>query len=281
MKKKKNLKLILLPAMVLLMIVAASAFGKWKGLPAGKIINEESGTISVMDNEIGKPTSDDPWQEMEKLIKVYYGDHEAVSYEGKMRLIDDNSDEKKLVEEMNYSFTVFNGMYEYRIGQLECISKKNFLLLIDHENKTIARSAVTNAKKPSLLDMHSLKEMLEKQAGDIIISQNQNEKILTVNNIKDPVIQGYQVFYDPLTYRIHKMVIGMIRLTPLGNPGSGTASLPLFENSSEEKEDQEIDAYSYYLEIIYEKSASKKMTEKEFNPESRFTPAPQGYTMLE
>src|SRR5689334_11217708 len=211
------------------MIAVASAFGKWKRLPIDKIAKDESGVVSVMDKSIGQPTSDDPWKEMEKLIRVYYGENEAVSYEGRMRLIDDNSDQKKLLEEMNYSFTVFNGMYHYRLGQLECIAKKDFVLLIDHENKTIARSAVTPAKKTSLLDMHSLKEILEKQVGEVTITMNEKEKILTVNNIKDPVIQGYQVFYDPETYRIKKMVIGMVRLNPLGNPGSGTASLPIFE----------------------------------------------------
>lgn len=277
--KRIKLKGILFTAAIILLVAAgATAVGKkWlKASSTEKTSNkktDEYETVSVMDESgIGAATEDDPWMEMEKLLKVYYGEDQVATYQGRMRLIDDNGEHQKLVEELEFTYSSFRQQYYYRMGQLECVKQDRFILLADHDSRTIAVSPVTISKDRSegILGMEEFKKIIGQKSKGAKIMQNGEEKILTINNIQDPSIQGYQVYYDPKTYQVKKMLIGMIRMSPLEE----TAIEPLpVESEGDEKVDtevNEISVYAYYLEVLYDKVEKTPSSEKDFKPEQKF-----------
>lgn len=280
MRKNRNLRVFITSGIILLVLAGTAAVGKkwiWGVKEAEKEKKEEYKTVSVMDESgIGIPTDDDPWLEMEKLVKAYYGGEQQVTYHGKMRLMDDNEEKQKLVEELSFEYSSCKGDYYYRMGQLECVTRDNFILLVDHDSRTVAISPVTPAKNKSagILSMEEFKKILEQKISGAKITQSGNDKILTVNNIQDPTIQGYQVYYDPSTYQIKKMIIGMIRLSPLDEKNNtaitDTDEKPAEETNKGAGEETEIEAYSYYLEIRYDKTERIPVSGKEFKPEQKF-----------
>lgn len=281
MKKNKKNKAILITSAVILIVLAGTAAVThgWKnwGSPIAKKTTESSPpTGTVMDeSNIGKPTGDDPWQEIEKLVDAYYGGDKQISYSGTMRLLDDNGQNQKLLEEYDFNYSYFKGQYYYKLGFMECVGKGKFLLVVNNTDKTIALSTVVPAtkKQDGLMDFGKFKKVMQDSKADAKITQAGNEKIFTVNNLQDPTIQGYQVFYDPVSYRIHKLVVGMIRLSSLetGEIGTNdtTTTIPE-ENKVSNPSAFEVNGYSYVLEIIYEKANLVTMTNKGFNPENKF-----------
>lgn len=278
MKRTKRRWILFTAAIILLVAAGATAVGKkWLNARSNENTNDkktdEYETVSVMDESgIGDATEDDPWKEMEKLLKGYYGGEQVVTYQGRMRLIDDNGEHQKSLEEMAFTYSSFRQQYYYRIGQLECVKQDRFILLADHDSRTIAVSPVTISKDRSagILGMEEFKKMIGQKSKGAKITQSGEEKILTINDIQDPSIQGYQVYYDPKTYQIKKMLIGMIRLSPLEE----TVIEPFpVESEGDEKEDtevNEISVYAYYLEVLYDKVEKSPSSEKDFKPEQKF-----------
>jgi hypothetical protein len=142
--------------------------------------------------------------------------------------------------------------------------------------------SVETRKTKKIFDISAFKKLMEESKAVAKVTQLGNEKILTIENIQDPQIQGYRIYYDPQTFHISKMLIGMIRLSPLDEAmDEGIEEIPADADESKSEENNtnkeeaetdeaEIDTYTYYLEIIYAETSILNVTEKTFNPENKF-----------
>jgi hypothetical protein len=231
--------------------------------------------------DIGVPTGDDPWKEMDKLVAAYY-DKQGISFKGKIKLIDDNPEQEKVMEEHSFEYSVAGENFHYRLGQIEVVNKKDLVLVADHSNKFISVAPVMPAReKPKkFFDITEFRKILDEQKADAKVTQLGEQKILTIENIQDPQVQGYRIYYDPLTYRISKMLIGMLRLSPLSDDEGGIEELPAPADEkeeitgagpdTEETGEAEIETYTYYMEIIYSEMKVMGIKEDAFHPENRF-----------
>ena len=228
--------------------------------------------------DIGTLTGDDPWKEMDKLVGAYYN-KQGVSYKGSVKLIDDNGNKEKVVEEQKFEYSTIGQNMYYRLGNMEFVSKSDLVLIADHTNKIISVSRVmqTENKPKKLFDISEFKKLMEDTKAEAKVTQLGNQKILTIENITDPQIQGYRIYYDPETYHINKMLIGMLRLSPLADDDNAIDEIPAdnTEQKTEKEEsadtdEQGIETYTYYMEITYDEMKSLGITEKTFNPENKF-----------
>ncbi|WP_207516015.1 hypothetical protein [Longitalea luteola] len=235
---------------------------------------------------VGTPTDDDPWKEVAKLVNAYY-QKGGVEYKGFIKVIDDNGNEEKVMEEHPFEYTIFNTDYYYHLATMEVVKKKDLLLAVDNEKKTIsiARNAVV-PKGNKVFDMRAFKKVMEKGKAHALVTRLGDEKVLTIDNINDPDIQGYRIYYSPQTYRVHRMLIGMARLNPLEDESQKEDK----ELANTANEEAEIDTYYYYLEILFKEVEPLSLQAKDFSPEKRFmqlnqdsitlTPAYKDYELL-
>jgi hypothetical protein len=289
MFKKKIIKYsaisILITALVLTGLIAVTQNGFFAGFGNDKKEKKEKIETGKEEAEdIGVPTDDDPWNEMDQLVKAYYNT-DGVSYTGIIKLIDDNGDKEKIIEQHSFEYTQYKSSYYYRLASMEFVNKENMLVAVDTVNKTIAISPVLVQKEKSkapLFGIEEFKKIMEEQKADAKVTQLGNQKILTIDNIQDPSIQGYRIYYSPSTYRISKMLIGMLRLSPLDD-GDESVIVENTENNKKEvsadddntkesanEDEPEIDTYTYYMEIIYTDTKSLSLQGKDFAPESKF-----------
>jgi hypothetical protein len=277
MKANRKIKIVLITAMILLVVLAGTAAitGVWKNAATNNgEIAADAVTDKVMD-EAGKPTGDDPWNEMKKLVDNYYGGGQQVTFTGKMKLFDDNEDESTLIEERSFSYSMCAGQFYYMLGSIECVKQRNFIMLVNHDDKSIAVSAIIpgSGKDKGMMDFEKFKDIMSNTNVDAEVTQTGTEKVITVNNLPDPTIQGYQVFYDPITYKVHKIIVGMIRLTPLdqleGGLQSELGTVPE-EGLNDGDDESTVKGYSYKLEIIYETNEVTRGNESTFHPEKKF-----------
>jgi hypothetical protein len=233
---------------------------------------------------IGTPTGDDPWKEVTKLVDAYYS-KTGMEYKGSIKVIDDNGDKEKVIEEQPFEYTILNNDYYYRLAHMEVVNKKNFLLAVDNDNKTIsmAKNAVMH-KTNKAFDIRAFKKVMEKGKAHALVTRDGDEKILTIDNIGDPDIQGYRIYYSPQTYRVHKMLIGMVRLSPLEDENeeqdeekANHATAAPEQNAGDE---ETITNYYYYLEVLFEKVQPLALKEKDFNPENKFLQVQNGSVVL-
>jgi len=245
-----------------------------------KKIDNKTGEEEQPEN-IGVLTGDDPWKEIDKLVKAYYNTS-GVLYSGDIKLIDDNGDKEKIIEEHKFRYSSLGRNMYYELGNMEFVSKSDLVLVADHNNKFISVSLEDNIneKNKKIFDIGEFKKLMEDSKAEAKVTQLNDQKILTVENIVDPQIQGYRIYYDPSTYQISKMLIGMMRLSPLTDDEEGIDETPAELNKessntdadtkSEETDESQVETYTYYLEIVYNKTEVLNMTEKTFNPETKF-----------
>lgn len=241
---------------------------------------------------VGTPTGDNPWKEIEKLVKAYYQKN-GVYYKGTIKVIDDNQDTEKVLEEQPFEYSIINNSYYYRLGQMEVINKKDLLLAVDNENKTVSfsRNGLTyKANKP--FDIRTFKKIMEKATANAIVTQQGEEKIITIDHIGDPDIQGYRIYYSPKTYQIIKMLIGMLRLSPLEeDEAENIAETQQTDNSKNTGDNSDgINTYYYFLQVEFSDIKYLSTKEKDFSPENKFiqlnndtiklTPAYNQYQLL-
>lgn len=254
------------------------------------VVHAAQDSITIQDEDsvevIGIPTNDDPWKEVKKLVAAYYN-NTGMMYKGTLKVIDDNGETEKVIEQQPFEYSILNNDYHYRLADMEMVSKKNFLLAVDHENKTISvapKASMHNAGKT--FDIRAFKKIMEKGQAQARITQLGGEKILTIDHIADPDIQGYRIYYSPANYRVHKMLIGMARFSPLEEEKEKTDA----EEPEEAANETEITEYYYYLEILFTQIEPLGQNEKDFNPERKFielqngkfslTPAFRDYQLL-
>ncbi len=237
---------------------------------------EKKITAGVTDEgavDIGEPTGDDPWEELDKLVKAYYVKTGAF-YQGTIKLFDGNGDNDKLLEEKKFEYTCFSNEYSYSLAPFEIVSKKNYTVIVNHDDKLVAvvPKITEKIKNKDLFNLSDFKKMIEEQKANIKVTQLGNEKILTVDSIQSPDIQGYRIYYSPQTYRISKMLIGMSRLSPLIDESdvSQKKTEEITQQETVITDEDEIEEYYYYLEINYSVITALSLHQGEFNPENKF-----------
>ncbi len=276
MRYKKLIKT--LTALALFIALALVYTFAQKGKSNSSVLSDNEEKNSVEAEEIGTPTHEDPWKEMDKLVNAYYGSGN-IAYKGSVKLIDDNGDQEKIVEVHPFEYSFFNGNFQYSLDSMEFISQDKYIVAIDHRSRLISLSSAGKLQAGSqLFDMEEFKKIMENQKADALVTQSGNEKMLTIENIQHPQVQGYRVYYDPATYKISKMLIGVLRLSPLNetdeNYTEGIDPAPN-ENDTKETEESkvsteetetEIDTYTYYIEISYSESRELPSGGKGFDP---------------
>jgi len=146
---------------------------------------------------------------------------------------------------------------------------KNYLVAVDHINRTIAVSPQQATEKPNkLFDIQEFKKIMLKQKVNARITQSGEEKILTIDNITDPNIQGYRIYYSPVTYRIHKMLIGMARQNQLEENDDDDKPGKKLQGNNDD--DEGVEEYYYYLQVEYNSVQTLSLNTESFNPENKF-----------
>ena len=279
MYNKKIVKSLGIFALLIVLALVYTFAQKGKSSNAAVSQNESEKTVDEIETP-GKPTDDDPWKEMDKLVHAYYGTS-GVSYKGLIKLTDDNGDQEKTLEQHPFEYSFFDGNFQYSLDSMEFVSQDKYILAVDHRNRLISLSANGKQQTSSqLFDMKEFKKIMVEQKANAMVTQSGDEKMLTIDNIQHPQIQGYRIYYDPQTYKINKMLIGMLRLSPLAgedenyiendSPVTNESAAQEAETNNVNTEETEIDTYSYYVEIIYRESHELSAGEKGFDPVQKF-----------
>lgn len=226
--------------------------GSDKAVTVNEAIEEEE--------NIGEPTGDNAWNEMEKLVAAYYTPG-GMQYKGVLRLIDDNGAKEKILETHPFEYNFFNDEIWYMVDSMEVINQKKYVLLVDHRNKIITMAEGTDqpgVQQP--FDLTTFKQLITDKRVHAAVTELNGQKMLTIDSIPDTQVQGYRIYYNPDTYVINKMLIGMMRFTPLDEQTQAV--------KNEDADDESIQAYTYYLEINYEKA--NKLPAGKFNPSAKY-----------
>lgn len=265
-----------------LLIVIALTGGTLFYLYAQKAYQQQNPPVSNVEIEeqtdnIGVLTDDDPFTEMDKLVASYY-DKGGVFYKGIVKVIDDNGEQEKILEEYPFEYSVFNDAFHYSLDKMEVVQKKDMLLVVDNTNQIVSVSSIAGAatdKTKKLFDISEFKKMMGERKAEAKVTQLGNEKILTIENIQDPQIQGYRIYYNPSSFFINKMIIGMVRLTSLeeGDTETHSGVSPIEKKATENNDDniaEGLDTYTYYLEIIYKEAKVLHIKDNGYKPENKF-----------
>lgn len=260
MIKYKN---ILVVSAVLLLSLGTYAITKITG-EKHVAADEQKTNAETTDNEV--TTNDDPWKEIEKIVAGYYG-NEGINYKGTMQLLDESTEKEKVLEQMNFEYSILGSEYYYKMGNFECVNKEDLLMVIDNDSKSIS---VTRQNQPAsqkmIFNPDDFKKILEQKSGIVKVTKEGNEKIITIDSIQDATVQGYRIHYDPSTYRINKLEIGMVRLNSLRESEDTNSQ----EQNVGSEQSEEIPTYTYLLEINYEKVTLLSLKKESFHPENKF-----------
>lgn len=293
---KRGLKFLVLAFLVagssLVLIYAQKGFFRDRSIQK----NESSETIESQSEteEIGVVTGDDPWVEMEQLVGMYYPKGGA-TFKGTIKLIDDNGAQEKVLEKHDFQYSSFGPSSSYSIAGLEVVQKPNLTVIADTRNQiiTVSLSNSSVIQSQGLFDINLFRKTMEERSAEAVVTTLGAEKILTIDNIQDPQIQGYRIYYDTATMKINKMLIGMIRLSPLEETSGEKDLMPELKSSENESEfdaTHELNTYTYYMEISYSEIKMLSLTADQFKPENKFisitksnislNPAYSGYQLI-
>lgn len=289
-----------------LMLVAFFALTQTTGLFRGHTGGaQEQGEPAKDTTDVGTPTGDDPWTELSALVSAY-DLKEGMHFKGMMKLIDDNGDAEKILEETPFEYFTAGNEFYYSLGKIEAVSKKDLLLLADHNSRVIvvADGSPDNKGAKKMFDIADFKKLMEQGHANAVITRRGNEKVLTIDNIEHPDIQGYRIYYNPVTYRISRMLIGMARPFSLDDAtGEENVIEQPADNEEKSKDIGEAEAatdtdtgedgiipYYYYLDLRYTVNEKLSSGKDGFYPERKFisvkkenielTPAYQNYYLI-
>lgn len=287
----KQVRFRILIILAILTVLTALMSGYAKSIfYARDFFNEANQLIDSVTNaaqkeeveKVGTLTADEAWKEMEKLVKAFYP-KSGIECSGTVKVIDDNGEKEKIIEEQQFQYSLLDqDNYQYRMGGLEIVSRSKFIISADHENKTIAISRKNRFSPGSnIFDVRAFREIVEQKKVNALVTQLGEEKVITIDSIPDENIQGYRIYYSPETYRINKMLVGMVRLTPLENEE---------EDVNTPVEEGEVPEYYYYLEVSFDTVNKLSLNERSFQPERKFirisdgkielAPEASGYQLL-
>ncbi|MGV3768135.1 MAG: hypothetical protein ACO1NW_18530 [Chitinophagaceae bacterium] len=245
-------------------IVFAGISMRSAAVQGDKIYDVDSLPLNDSVEVVGVPVDDDPWLELEKIIQSYYRD-KGRHCSGTITAIDDNGEVEKILEKMTFDYSFFKDRYHSVMGNLEMAQCNGVLVAVDHEHQQVNITNVSEAAGASFLpDLSVFRKLMEQREADLRVTKLGDKKILTIDNIADPSIQGYRIYYDPNSYEVTNMLIGMMRAF-----------------SIEEKEDAlSPGEYCYYLDVVFEKNEIIGMEKSKFLPIERIVRKENGQWML-
>ena len=256
-------------ALLFLSLVFFAALTQTRKAPLPE--SPQVGLEATDTSDLGIPVPDDPWLELQRLTKAYT-DKGGMKYAGIMKLVDDNGDEEKELETTRFEYQVYGDDFYYAMGDIEVVYKGNRMLLADHVSRTITVTELQKmVSRKSVFDFRAFKKLMQASHAKAYVTQRGTEKVLTVDSIADDQIQGYRIYYDPLTYTIHRMVLGMSRPYTLDDRDAETEtseSTPAEANPV--PQEQGLEQYDYYLELTYNRAEKMQIREGGFHPEYRF-----------
>lgn len=272
-------KMILIVSGVLLLSLGTFAITKVAGQK--HISSPEKNTVQndqAPDDET--PTNDDPWKEIEKVVGAY-SNGGGVDYRGSMRLLDESGEKEKMLEQMSFEYSLLGDEYYYRMGEFECVGKRDFIMTVDNQAKSITvvptRLKANSSKQNSLFDPTAFRKILEERSAMVKVTQQGDLKIITVDSIQDPKVQGYRIYYNPTTYKVKKMEIGMVRLNSVDDGEDVNQNL---QQSPDDDTPGDASLFTYFLEINYDESRLLSVTKEDFHPESKFIKISQNNIQL-
>ena len=237
--------------------------------------------------------NDDAWVEIEKVL-VNYVSKQGVTYTGKVKLTDNTDEHERVLEEMDFECTLVDENSYCRLGLMEMVNKDDLLLSVDHSSKTVLVSQEKHSKTSNqVFNIELFRKVLKEKDATVKVSKLENQKIVTIDNIADPSVQGYRIYYDPISYRIHKVEMGMVRFEPL-SPDQETVNTNTEKDGSQtsatDVSSSELETYTYFLEVTFTDIKQLALNKKDFRPEAKFiqpdgntislTPAYQEYTLI-
>lgn len=262
-----------------------------------QVTDKRKVAVTVSTSEKTDPETaldDDPWEDLQKIVHAFQSS-DGITYSGNIKLIDENGSEQKCIEQSPFTYTLFDDAFYYSLSGVEVISKKNFTLFVDHTSTTIALTQKAKAEvKTAPFNVEAFQKLLDQRQAKIKLSQLDTVRILTIDHILDPVIQGYRVYYSPHTFQIRKIEIGMARLSAVSNEKEDNTNADSDQNingtAPREENEEAIQTYTYYMEIEYKQVSKSTGKEESFLPENKFinsthhiiqlTDAFKNYTLL-
>lgn len=188
---------------------------------------------------------EDPAIFLEKVNQANLPGNKAQSLQGVIRLIDDNGETEKELEKTAFTWLFTSDHFAYTIDSITVIQEPGISLMINHSLKNMYLSSVAPASENYTIQ--SVLKTLQEEHAHVQVSTDGQYKMLTIDSLLRPDIQGYKIFVDPDSYEIRKVLIGMVRLNSLVDAPKISAN---------NADNPGLNTYTYYLEISY--------TEKKF-----------------
>jgi hypothetical protein len=279
MSRKKTIKKIILPAIIVLFtmaVVAQITTGKnlFNGIFSKKPVTAETEKLIEEPEDSRKITDDDPWQEMEKVFRQF-NEGKNISYSGKIRLQEEDDD--KILEEIPYSCEVNEADYHYSIDSVEMIYSHGISINVFHREKLIILGKEKQKIKNwwSFSSIDSVKKYALLDSAEVKVMQDGALKLISVENTGNPDIYAYEIYYDPVTYRLKKLIMFFASLENLLDDGDAISDDTGKDNAQKSAEEEEpanangIYFNTYRMELTYDNFSSHE-AEKNFSPESKY-----------
>jgi hypothetical protein len=253
--------------LIIIIAVIGISIGSWALShkdPKRATSNDKHAT-SISDDDDEKPLADNPWEQLQK-IREQYLPAKGVTYTGTIILKDLNGEMDKEIERLPFSSTIVGKDFDYSIGPQHIISKKNIILVVDDEGKSvIVNHNSNNNPANSIFSIEQFKTLLEGKKGEAIVSSSKAEKVISIDRFEDPAIQGYKIYYDSSSYAIHKIEIAMLRYSPLENDHQKDPG-----DASNGKSRSGLQTYTYFIELNFLTRDLLNINREDFNPQNRY-----------
>jgi hypothetical protein len=271
---KKIAKRIILPVSVVLFtvtVVAQITTGKniWRNLISGT--DEKKEIVQEDTGDDRKVTGDDPWKELEKIYEIF-NQGKNVSYSGKIKLQEEDAD--KMLEETSYSCEVNDGNYHYSIDSVEMIYNREISLNIYHRERImiLGRGKQTVKNWWTFSSIDSVRKYAMLDSAEVKVKQDGTLKLISVENNGNPDVYAYEIYYDPYTYRLTRLVMFFTSLQDINGEGEAATDetdVTLPENEEDSQAGNAIYFNTYRMELTYD-NFSVREGRKDFAPESRY-----------
>jgi hypothetical protein len=228
---------IVFPTVIVL--CAAIAFAQAKGhFYKSEQVASLSKEETDLDNQ--RRTADDPWAELGHLFS---GTQQArsIAYAGKMKLTDEEGTET--IEEADFSGEVHGEDSHYFIDSVEFIHQDNVSLNVYHREKLVVAGT---EKLPfnsmwQFANMDSVKSFAAREGAMAEVVWDKADKIIKISNNTSTDVYSYEIYYNPQSYRLKKLVLHYATLDNLDNDTEVEAEGDLRETSAYEEEKVTVD----------------------------------------
>lgn len=146
---------------------------------------------------------DKAWDVMEKLYGAY-GNMNNVSFEAHMKMYADTLP-LQLMDKLDARCVLDKQQYFFAVGPIEMIRNNNYLLNIDHEDKTIMVTSPQAGDQAKMLpDLSQMLRSVKENGVQAQLRLRENDWWLELRNMPDG-IQECNIQYDPEHFYIRKL----------------------------------------------------------------------------